>query len=163
MLSNTYTKISDIIENYKQDFNDIKRFKAFKSKWNPKQYSNYQNYYNGEHLEFGFRYDNLATQKSYNHIDWPQFKWFPHDVIFECAPNMLIDLKRYNRKHRGITITKKNKLKQYELGQVTHIGIWDCDENDKVYEYKLLKLLPWKVVWDNLKYVGSDVYEAYNI
>ena len=59
-----FTKIYNEIDNYRQDFSDKKRLMAFKSNYN-RSYSSMQNYMQGESLEFGLRYDNLATQKSY--------------------------------------------------------------------------------------------------
>ena len=159
-----FTKIFDIVDNYKQDLNEPKRFFDFKSNFNP-SYSKWDNYFNGEHLEFGLRYDKKATQISYPHAFYPKYPWYPHDAIFDVAPNILIDFKKFNKKYNGITVSIKNKLKQYELGQVTHYGIWDCKEiNERVYVYKLMKLLSFKEVWDNLESRGQDdKFMAYTI
>ena len=159
---NMYTKIYNEIDNYRQDFSDKKRLMAFKSNYN-RSYSSMQNYMQGESLEFGLRYDNLATQKSYPNENYKKYQWFPHDIIFPFAKDMLIDLKRFNEKYNSISVTLKNKEKQYELGQVTHIGIWTDYKENNLIRYKLLDLLPFEKVWGNLTYCGSDDWKVYKI
>ena len=162
MHSNTYTKICDIVNNYTQDEEDKARWDKFMQGYGP-GYSSKENYRNGEHLEFGLRYDGLATQKSYTNPNYPKYRWYPHDVIFTIAPDVLIDFKLFNEGTGNVSISSlKNKKKQIELGQVTHFGFWRTWLVNKIKHYELLELTPAAEVMDNL-FGPSDTYKLYKV
>jgi len=160
--SNMSTKIFDIVNNYSQDENDIARWNKMAEGYGP-GYSNFANYIRGEHLEFGLKYDKLATQKSYTNPNYPQYQWYPHDVIFPVAPNTLIDFKLLNEETGNISISSiKNKKIQIKLGQVTHIGVWRTWRKNHVMYYELIELTPCKEVLSNL-FGGDDNYGLYSV
>ena len=162
MHSNMFTKIFDTINNYTQDENDVDRWEKFRQGYGP-GYSSLTNYMNGEHLEFGLKYDNLATQKSYTNFFYPKYRWYPHDVIFAFAPDVLIDLKLFNERYGNISISNlKNKKKQIELGQVTHIGSWRTWNIGNIKHYELLELTPVREVMNNT-FDGGDNFKLYKV
>ena len=162
MQSNTYTEIFDIVNNYTQNENDITRWDKFKQGYGP-QYSNLKNYIEGEHLEFGLRYDGLATQKSYTNPNNPIYQWYPHDVIFPVAPDVLIDFKLYNEETGNVSISSiQNKKKQIKLGQVTHFGFWRTWVVNEIKHYELLKLSPAPEVMNNL-FGASNHYQLHKV
>lgn len=162
MLSNTSTKIFDIVNSYTQDENDNIRWNKMAAGYRP-GYSSFRNYMRGEHLEFGLKYDKLAIQKSYTNLNCPKYQWYPHDAIFNIAPNYLIDFKLLNEGTGNISISSiENKKIQIELGQVTHVGVWRTWSKDYVKHYELLELTPYQEVLDNL-FGGNDVYKLYKV
>jgi len=162
VLSNTSTKIFDIVNNYTQDENDTIRWNKMAAGYG-RGYSSFRNYMRGEHLEFGLKYDKLATQKSYTNPNYPKYQWYPHDAIFPIAPDFLIDFKLYNEDTGNISISSiENKEIQIELGQVTHVGVWKTWSKDYVKYYELLELTPYQEVLDNL-FGGNDSYKLYKV
>ena len=140
MLSNSYTKITEIVNNTKKRV-DPKFKAAFESEYS-KSYSNKVNYGKSV-LEFILKRYGIATQKNWQ-----------HDSIFNFAPNMKIDWKVIREDTGNASVTSKDSRGNTTKNRdSTHYGFIKMKGNPfevgSLLEFEVVEIQEKDFVWNN--------------